>query len=140
MTDMKSEAGQALVEFSLAVTIFLVLLMSVVDLGRGIYLYNGVSEAAREIARVTSVHPGAAIGDSSQTASVVATQQSLVPGLTSPTIQCVDITGTPVSSNCIPGDWVEVTVSAPYAPVTPLLSIGGFGHFTMQSTSTVQIQ
>ncbi len=134
------DSGQSLVEFALAVTIFLVLLMSVVDLGRGIYLYNGVSEAAREIARVTSVHPGTTIGTSAQTASVVATQQSLVPGLSSPAIQCVDITGTPVTGNCIPGDWVEVTVTAPYAPVTPLLSIGGFGRFTMQSMSTVQIQ
>lgn len=132
--------GQALAEFAIAVTVFLTLLMSIVDLGRGIYLYNGVSEAAREIARVTSVHPGVVIGDSTQTAQVVATQQSLVPGLSSPTIQCVDITGTPVTANCVPGDWVEVTVTAPYAPVTPLLSIGGFGRFTMQSMSTVQIQ
>lgn len=134
------EGGQALVEFAIAVTVFLVLLMSIVDLGRGIYLYNGVSEAAREIARTTSVHPGAVIGTSSQTAQVVQTQQSLVPGLSAPTITCVDITGTPVTSNCVPGDWVQVKVTAPYAPVTPLLSIGGFGQFTMQSSSTVQIQ
>ena len=30
--------------------------MGIVDLGRGIYMYNGVNHAARELARVTSVH------------------------------------------------------------------------------------
>ena len=41
-----------------ALIIFLLLLFGVVDLGRGIYQFNGVSQAAREIARVTSVHRG----------------------------------------------------------------------------------
>ena len=35
---------------------FLILLMGVFDLGRGIYTMNGTSEAAREITRVTIVH------------------------------------------------------------------------------------
>ena len=39
--------GQALVEFALAAIPFLILLMAVVDLGRGIYALNGTSEAAR---------------------------------------------------------------------------------------------
>jgi Flp pilus assembly protein TadG len=134
------QAGQALVEFSLAVTIFIVLLMSIVDIGRGIYEYNGVSQAAREIARVTSVHPGGIIGSSTETQAVVATQQALVPGLGAPTITCTDISGVTIASGCVPGDWVRVTVTAPYAPVSPLLSIGGFGTFTMQSTSSAQIQ
>ncbi len=138
--DNRRETGQALVEFALAVTVFLVLLMTVVDFGRGIYLYNGVSEAAREIARATSVHPGMLLGGSAETSETVTTQQSLVPGLSAPVITCVDIAGAPVTEACVPGDWVRVSVSAPYDPVTPLLSIGGLGHFVMQSTSTVQIQ
>ena len=50
------ERGQALVEFSLILIPFLWILMGIVDLGRGIYTYNGVNQAARELARVTSVH------------------------------------------------------------------------------------
>ena len=38
--------GQALVEFSLAIMIFLAMLMGIFDLGRAIFAYNGVSEAA----------------------------------------------------------------------------------------------
>ena len=77
-------AGQALVEFSLAIIVFLVLLMGVVDFGMAIYKYNGVSQAAREIARVASVRPGpVSFGVSDQINAVVATQQKFVPGLTS---------------------------------------------------------
>jgi Flp pilus assembly protein TadG len=45
------DEGQALVEFSIAIIVFLLLLMAVFDFGRGIYMYNGVSEAARDVAR-----------------------------------------------------------------------------------------
>ena len=50
------DRGQSLVEFSLVLIPFLLILMGIIDLGRGIYTYNGVAQAARELARVTSVH------------------------------------------------------------------------------------
>jgi Flp pilus assembly protein TadG len=132
------QRGQALVEFSLAIIVFLMMLMGVVDLGRGIYQYNGVAEAAREIARVTSVHPGTTLGGSSQTADVVATQKGLVPYLGDPTFDCVDVTGAAVAGACLGGDMVRVTVHAPYTPVTPLLGLTG--TWDLNATSTVAIQ
>jgi Flp pilus assembly protein TadG len=129
--------GQALVEFSLALIIFLALLMGVFDLGRGIYMFNGVSQAAREIARVTSVHPGSVLGNSAQTANVVAIQKNLIPNLGNPTFACVDIDGTPVTGTCRGGMRVKVTVVAPYQPVTPLLGL--IGTWNMSSTSAVSI-
>src|SRR5262245_25560274 len=92
--------GQSLVEFSLVIIPFTFLIMGIFDLGRGIYMMNGTAEAAREIARVTSVHsgcpqnppPSCDMGSSANTAEVVATQQGLVPGLTIDTssdITCV---------------------------------------------------
>jgi Flp pilus assembly protein TadG len=130
--------GQALVEFSLAVTVFLLLLMGVADFGMAIYKYNGVSEAASEIARVTSVHPGTnpTVHWSSQMAAVVSTQQSLVPGLSNPTISCFLIDGV-TSASCTSGNYVRVTVTAPYKAVTPLLGL--LGTWTMKGTSSVQI-
>lgn len=133
--------GQALVEFALALPIFLILLMGVFDLGRGIYMYNGVSEAAREIARVTSVHPGTTLGNSAATAAVVATQKTLIPNLGNPTFTCVDIDGsasTVSTTSCLPGQQVKVVIVASYSPVTPLLSM--VGTWNMQSTSAVSIQ
>ena len=137
----RSQRGQALVEFSVAIIVFLVLLMGVVDLGRGIYMYNGVSQAAREIARVTSVHPGVdptvKATWSAQMASVVSTQENLIPNLGDPTIQCFTIDGI-TAATCTAGNYVQVQVIAPYKAVTPLLGL--LGTWNMKSISLVQIE
>lgn len=137
MVRYQDRRGQALVEFALALIVFLVLLMGIFDLGRGIYMYNGVSQAAREIARVTSVHPGVTLGGSAETAAVVATQKSLVPNLGNPTFACVDIDNTAVTGTCRGGMRVKVTIVAPYRPVTPILGL--VGTWNMSSTSAVSI-
>jgi Flp pilus assembly protein TadG len=141
------DRGQGLVEFSLAIIIFLAILMGVIDFGQAIYKFNGVSQAAREIARVTSVHPCAtpgaltcAPGGSAETAAVIATQKNLIPGLGDPTITCIDQTGAQVSPN--PCDFsqhsIRVEITAPYRPVTPLLGLTG--TWTMKGSSSAQIQ
>jgi hypothetical protein len=131
--------GQALVEFSLAVVLFLTLLMGVFDLGRAIYQYNGVAQAAREIARVTAVHPGTdfrtSAGRSAETNAVIATQTSLIPGLQLPEITCVEIDGTVVTGTCTPKHWINVSIIAPYTPVTPLLGLTGTWNLFSASTS-----
>lgn len=139
-------SGQALVEFAVAVIPFLMLLMAVVDLGRGIYMMNGTSEAARDIARVTSVHPWNSSGDlgsSDQAAAVIATQRGLIPNLTinpSVDITCVDSLDQVLADKaCQPGseNYVRVHVTAPYVPVTPLVS--AFGSHVFDSTSRIQV-
>ena len=139
--------GQALVEFSIVVIPFLMLLMGVVDLGRGIYAMNGTSEAAREIARVTSTHlwgAGNDVGTSSETLAVVAAQRNLIPGLVidpSTDIVCVDSADNVVADRlCRPDGehFVRVYVEAPFSPVTPLVS--AFGTQLFSSTSRTQVQ
>jgi Flp pilus assembly protein TadG len=132
------ERGQAAVEFAIAITVFLVILMGIIDLGRGIYMYNGVSQAAREIARVTSVHPGTALGNSAETVAVIAVQKRLIPNLGNPTFTCVDIDGTTITKPCVSGMQVRIKIVAPYVPVTPLLGLSG--TWNLQSTSSVAIQ
>ena len=135
----RASRGQALVEFSLTVMIFLVLLMGIFDFGRAIFMYNGVAQAAREIARVTSVHPGATLGGSTETAAVVSTQKNLVPNLGNPTYKCVAIDNTNVAGDCKPQEHaVKVTISAVYTPVTPILSF--LGDITLKSSSSAKIQ
>jgi Flp pilus assembly protein TadG len=133
------EAGQSLVEFSLVLIPFMLLLMGVFDLGRGIYMYNGASQAAREIARSASVdiQKGAAVGQSSDTQDVKATQKALVPGLKDSGIQitCVDVLD--VSTRCQPGNYVRVRVSLQYTPVTPLLGL--VGPFDLVAVSHIEI-
>jgi len=135
----RGSRGQALVEFSLTVMIFLVLLMGIFDFGRAIFMYNGVAQAAREIARVTSVHPGAPLGGSAETAAVVGTQKNLIPNLGNPTYRCVRIDNTNVAGDCEPQEHaVKVTISAVYTPVTPILSF--LGDITLSSSSSAKIQ
>lgn len=132
------ERGQALVEFTLSIVVFLVLLMAVFDFGRIVYMYNGVNQAAREIARATSVHPGATLGSSAETAQVFATQRGMIPELRSPTFDCVDIDGSAVTDACLPGLWVKVSITAPATPISPILS--WLGPFPLSSSSAAEIQ
>lgn len=136
--------GQALVEFSLVLIPFMWMLLGIVDLGRGIYINNGVAEAAREIARADSVHAcdtnPCSLGTSTQTTDAVNTQKALVPGLggagSSITFRCTDAADT-VQATCSRGLFVRVTVSVPFSVLTPLLSM--VAPTTMTSTSHIQI-
>ena len=59
----KTEAGQALVEFTLILPFFLVLLFAIVDFGRGFYTWMLLTNAAREGARVAAVQSDSATID-----------------------------------------------------------------------------
>lgn len=133
------DRGQALVEFSAAFIVFAMLVFGILDLGRGIYQFNGASQAAREISRVTSVYPGSALGASAETARVIAVQKALIPYLRIDAIECVDATGQVETGACdYSRSWVRVTVSSPFKAFTPPL--GFFPGWTMQASSTAQIQ
>jgi hypothetical protein len=134
----RGESGQALVEFALVVPLLMLVLVALFDIGRGIYVYNGVSEAVREIARTDSVHACDAkpcsIGSSSQTTATVNNQKGLVPGMNDPSFACVEIDGTTVTSGCAPGDFVKVTATANFSPLMGLV-----GTWTLRSSSSVGI-
>jgi hypothetical protein len=139
-----SGRGQSLAAFALALPIFLFILMAIFDFGRAIYMYNGVSQASRELARVTSVHRCAGnpctLGSSPETVAVLGTQQKLIPNLQPPTYTCVDIDGSAINSatTCLPGNRVRVQIVARYSPITPLLGLTG--TWDLSSTSSVSIQ
>jgi len=133
----RPDLGQALVEFSLSVLIFLVLVLSLFDFGRAIFMYNGVSQAAREIARTASVEYSATVGASQEVTDTIDVQKALVPALGDPVFDCVDSAGVsqPLDQCDSEEDYVKVTISAPYSPVTPLLSF--LGSFDLSSSSTI---
>jgi Flp pilus assembly protein TadG len=139
---VKRQRGQALVEFALAITVFIFLMMGVLDFGMSIYKYNGVAQAAREIARVASVHQGNLnFGVSPEITAVVATQQGLIPGLSAPSFSCTSVSGASVAlqtGRCPTTAFVNVTVTSPYKALTPLLGL--LGTWTMTGSSSAQIQ
>jgi hypothetical protein len=142
----RQDGGQALVEFSIVLIPFLFLLMGIIDLGRGIYINNGISQAAREIARATATHPCSGdpcmLGSSAETAAVTDTQMKLVPGLADPAasiqLTCTDITDAQSSStDCGPGEFVRVEIRVPFSVLTPLLSM--VAPTTLSTATHVQI-
>ena len=134
------ERGQALPEFALVLIPFLLLLLGIFDLGRGVYMYNSAAEAAREIARVASVdrQAGYAIGTSPDSVAMKNLQRRMVPGLTATgiTVSCVDINDVP-SSLCRAGQFVRVRVAVQYKPVTPLLGLTG--PYNLVAVSHIEI-
>ena len=52
----RSQRGQGLVEFALVFPVFILLLFGILDLGRAVYAYNTIGDAAREGARVAIVN------------------------------------------------------------------------------------
>lgn len=143
--DADRTRGQALVEFSLVLIPFLIIMMGIFDLGRAIYMMNTTAQAAREIARVTIVHPYDTCCDlatSTEAAAVIGTQRNLLPGFTftaATDVTCVDILDQTISDNdCNAGDFVKVRVRAPFSPVTPLVSM--FGSHTFESYARVKLQ
>ena len=47
--------GQALVEFALIIPIFILMVMGIFDIGRAVYAYNTINNAAREASRLAIV-------------------------------------------------------------------------------------
>lgn len=146
MTERRSRSrGQALVEFSIALIPFLIILMGILDLGRGIYQMNTTAQAAREIARVTSVHEWntcCQLGSSTEAQAVIATQRGLLPGIQfdpAADIQCVDLADTVVPDGQCQA-WadrlVRVRVRSTFTPITPIVSM--FGSHTLESVSRVE--
>lgn len=137
-------AGQAVAEFAIVLVPLLFVMFAVLDLGRGIYAYNAVAEAAREVARVTIVHPyssGGTLGASTETESVIAEQRHVIPGLVASdvTITCVDLSDQPIASgSCRPGDFIKVSVRVSWSPASPLLY--PLGIHEVSSVSRMELQ
>lgn len=135
----RGREGQSLVEFSFGLIVFMMVFIGIIELGRGVFLFNGVSQAAREIARETSVHPGlSAVGSSPESQAMYLTQKAFVPEMAPPVYECVDIGGVLQFDTCVSGDWVRVTTFTTYRPAIPFLAM--LGPFTLSSTSAAAIQ
>jgi Flp pilus assembly protein TadG len=48
---LRRRGGQSMVEFAVLAPVFFLLLLGTIDLGRAVYIYNAISNAAREGAR-----------------------------------------------------------------------------------------
>ena len=136
--------GQALVEFALVLPVFLLMLVALFDLGRAVFAYNTLTNAAREGVRLAIVNQdvGSIIDRAkSQTAIVELetpnvevdfwrTAEDGTPDLSDP---CDDL----VATNCL----AVVKFEATYRPITPLIGNILFGSgVTFTATSQLNVE
>ena len=137
------DRGQSLVEFSLVIPIFLLIAISCVDLGRAVFAYTSVTNAAREGARLAIVNQDTtlitqrAIG---QTAIAETNAPNVTISFKKPTPNADYSTNadcTPLTIGCI----AIVRFQTTYRPLTPIVSNILFsGGVTMTAVSQESIE
>jgi Flp pilus assembly protein TadG len=154
---VEEEDGSSIIEFTISVTVLLMLLFGILDLSRALYIDHFVSGAAREGARYAMVR-GSTFNNAScstpTTTSCTATQaavtsyvQSLAPTGVSTANLTVQTTwpGTsPSGNNCVsavtpsngPGCVVKVVVTDAFGFAVPYFPAAGLN---LSSTATVAI-
>ena len=110
----KGEKGQALVEFTLLVPIFLLLLFAIIDFGMGFYSWITVTNGAREGARL-----GVVLATEQEIEDRVYQAASLPNESTKMTVTVTNAQGQP-------GESVVVQVDYDYDLITPLAGIVSF--------------
>ena len=117
--------GQALVEFSLVFPIFLLIFIALFDVGRAVFTYNSLTNAAREGARLAVVNQDeTTIIDRAK--AQVAMAELNVPNVTIEFFQ-ENADGTPDTTSPCPthvavGCLAVVSFEATYTPITPIVS------------------
>lgn len=132
----RSESGQNLVEFALVVVMLLLLVVGIVEFGRAWNLYQVMSNAAREGARLASLPAGFT------TTSAVTNRITTYLGTANvdPNKVTIAIAGAGVDGGT--GTQVSVTVSYPYqflyvGPIIRLINSGATAGADVTITSSV---
>lgn len=138
-------SGQGLVEFALVFPIFLILLFGLFDLGRAVFSYNEITNAAREGARLGIVNQSTAsiqqrvIGQS--TAVRVDSCVSFIEAASSYETcnQGTTLPSQPCPAQPTVGCVAHVEVWTEFSPITPIISnlVGSF-TLTAKSESAVE--
>jgi Flp pilus assembly protein TadG len=138
--------GQALVEFALVLPVIVLVLLGVLDLGRAVFSYNTLSQAARQATRAAMVDQDV------DRVKGVAIASAVTLGLQASNVQvCFKTSETtqrdcssPTTDNCPPASRVIgclaiVTASVSYVPMTPVIS-NLWSSISLTSTSVESIE
>jgi Flp pilus assembly protein TadG len=134
--------GQALVELALALPVIVLLVFGLVDLGRAVYAWTAISNAAREGARLAIVNQAetAGVSEAAREAAEQATGLGIDPA--DPAQVAVAYRSADLASACPAraiGCVAEVRVRYQFMPVTPV--IGQIvGPITLAATTQIPIE
>jgi Flp pilus assembly protein TadG len=147
----RKTSGQSLLEFALMAPLFFLLLFGAIDLGRAVYIYNAVSDAAREGARA-AVPAQDPLPDNN--ALVSAVQSKLGGGISITVDPCVNLptpcaamqnpptepnTGVVWFTNPRPAGRTPVSVEIVYyfAPFVPLVREAAGNRIQLRARTTM---
>lgn len=116
LTPKKSEHGQSLVELAVVIVIMLILLAGIVDLGRMIFEYMSMRDAAQEGAAYASMFPGHCDQVADRVYSNLFNTDRADIQVTV-TIDGVDCYAATTANACAPNS-AQVTVTQPAYPLT----------------------
>jgi len=154
--DRSQPRGQALVEFALVFPLIVLMLFGIFDLGRAVYAYNTIGNAARVGARVAAVNQIQTSPDCNESRPVEdqsnphwSIKTCAAASAVSLGVQTGDVTvsysAPPSTALTCPQDTpkvgcvASVTVTYTYQPMTPVIS-SLFSTISMASTSQVPIE
>lgn len=141
-----SRRGQSLVEFALVFPIAMILLMAVFDVGRAVFAYNGLTNAAREGARLAAVNQDKALIEQRVSEMTFATGVSNLgtanfvrfhqdgPNLTTPTANPV-CPATAMAVGCV----AIVNAQSQWSAITPIIG-QIIGPITFTARSEVPVE
>jgi Flp pilus assembly protein TadG len=124
-----SRHGQALVEFALVFPVLVIIVLAMFDLGRGIFMYGTISNAAREGGRTAIVNQNvsdiAARAEAQATSLDFSGASGCSGGTPSgPSGVCATFTLADMTTPCsptAPGCVATIVVKATFTPITPLI-------------------
>ncbi len=154
---LRDPRGQGLVEFAVALPIIVLIFFGIFDLGRGVYAYNTIANAARAGARVAVVNQieTTPAGDCNQSRPIenpgaphwsiktCAANSAVSLGIQTSAVTVMYSTPPTTTLSCSPslnvGCIASVTVTYTYTPSTPVIA-GLIGTIAMSSTSELPVE
>lgn len=137
-------SGQSLVEFALVLPLFLLLFFTIVDFGRAVFMYNSITNAAREGARLAIVNQDNA-SILARARQQVAVAETGAPNVTVAFYVAEDDgsadTSAPCPSTSYFGCVAVVSFETTYRPLTPIVGNILFKNgVTLTATSSLTVE
>lgn len=117
------ESGQGLAEFAMTIPILILVIVAIFDLGRGVFVYNSVTNGAREAVRLAIVNQTQA-SVIQRGVSQVAIAETGSPNITVAYRRATPNADPELNAVCTPiqiGCLAVVTFETDYQPITPLV-------------------
>ena len=137
----RGEQGSSLIEFALVSLVLLAVLLGIVDMGRALFAYDFISQAAPKASRFAMVRGSSCSGLSggcpASSSDIQTYVRGMAPGLktTAITATAICLSGSSGTPPCDPGSSVRVTVQYSFAFLSPFTP----RTWTMRRSSQVTV-